>query len=74
MERDTADRCAKLSQEVNKNCEDKIIETQKKIDENWDVLSKRLDMFYESHKGLRELVDQGIFNMPHIQMENKGQG
>ena len=73
MERDTTAKCEKLSEQVEKECEDKIAESQKKIDENWDVLSKRLDSFYESHKGLRELMDQGIFNMPHIQMENKVQ-
>ena len=63
MKMETAEKCAKLMQEVDKKCNKKIADAQKQIDSNWALLSNRLDVFYESHKGLMELVNQGIFNV-----------
>lgn len=34
------------------------------IDEKWAVIESRLLVMYESHKGLQELVESGIFNVP----------
>ena len=34
------------------------------IDEKWAVIESRLLVMYESHKGLQELVDSGIFTIP----------
>ena len=64
MKMETAEKCAKLMREVDKKCNKKIADTQRQIDNNWALLSNRLDIFYESHKGLMELVNQGIFNIP----------
>lgn len=34
------------------------------IDEKWAVIESRLLVLYESHKGLKELVESGIFTVP----------
>lgn len=34
------------------------------IDEKWAVIESRLLVLYESHKGLKELVESGIFTIP----------
>ena len=34
------------------------------IDEKWAVIESRLLVMYESHKGLQELVESGIFTVP----------
>lgn len=34
------------------------------IDEKWAVIESRLLVLYESHKGLQELVESGIFTIP----------
>ena len=34
------------------------------IEETWAVIESRLLVMYESHKGLKELVESGIFTIP----------
>lgn len=34
------------------------------IEEKWAVIESRLLVMYDSHKGLKELVEAGIFNIP----------
>lgn len=34
------------------------------IEEKWAVIESRLLVMYESHKGLKELVESGIFTIP----------
>ena len=34
------------------------------IEEKWAVIESRLLVMYESHKGLKELVESGIFTLP----------
>ncbi len=34
------------------------------IEEKWAVIESRLLVMYESHKGLQELVESGIFTVP----------
>lgn len=34
------------------------------IEEKWAVIERRLLVMYESHKGLKELVESGIFTIP----------
>lgn len=34
------------------------------IEEKWSVIESRLLVMYESHKGLKELVESGIFTIP----------
>lgn len=34
------------------------------IEEKWAVIESRLLVLYDSHKGLRELVESGIFTIP----------
>lgn len=36
------------------------------IDEKWAVIESRLLVMYDSHKGLKELVESGIFSIPGL--------
>ena len=57
-------QCNKKLRITEKKCREKELESEEKVKNDWDMLSKRLEAFYESHNGLMELVNQGIFNVP----------
>lgn len=43
---------------------EKLMAAQAEVDEKWAVIESRLLVMYESHKGLKELVESGIFTIP----------
>jgi len=56
MERETAERCETLERETTERCEAMLAEAQKGVEEHWMEISQRLEMFYDAHCGLRELL------------------
>ncbi len=42
----------------------RIAAADAEIEEKWAVIESRLLVMYESHKGLQELVESGIFTVP----------
>lgn len=48
--------CAKMEQETKEKCDAMIAEAEKGVEERWADISRRLEAFYEAHKGLRELL------------------
>lgn len=42
----------------------KLAAADAEIEEKWAVIESRLLVMYDSHKGLRELVESGIFTIP----------
>lgn len=42
----------------------RLADADAEIDEKWAVIESRLLVMYESHKGLKELVESGIFTIP----------
>lgn len=42
----------------------RLAEADVEIEEKWSVIESRLLVMYDSHKGLRELVESGIFTIP----------
>lgn len=42
----------------------RLAATDAEIEEKWAVIESRLLVMYESHKGLQELVESGIFTVP----------
>lgn len=57
-------QCNKKIRLTEKQCREKELESEEKVKNDWDILSKRLEAFYESHNGLMELVNKGILNVP----------
>lgn len=68
-------RSEEILADVEKQAEQIIIEAEEvarkrlaaadvEIDEKWAVIESRLLVMYESHKGLQELVESGIFTIP----------
>lgn len=42
----------------------RLAAAEAEIEEKWAVIESRLLVMYESHKGLKELVESGIFTIP----------
>lgn len=42
----------------------RLVAADAEIEEKWAVIESRLLVMYESHKGLKELVESGIFTIP----------
>lgn len=55
MESDTRDRCAQM-----------LVSAERESKQYWETTSQKLETFYETHKGLRELLSL------NVQKENKG--
>lgn len=56
MERETTEKCKTMEREMTEKCETMLAEAQKGVDERWLEISKRLEAFYDAHRGLRELL------------------
>lgn len=56
MERETTEKCETMERETTEKCETMLAEAQKGVDERWMEISKRLEAFYDAHRGLRELL------------------
>ena len=56
-----ADDIVSEAEEVAKK---RLAAAETEVDEKWAVIESRLLVLYESHKGLQELVESGIFTIP----------
>ena len=58
----------KQAEQINSEAEDvaskRLAAADAEIEEKWAVIESRLLVMYESHKGLKELVESGIFTIP----------
>ena len=58
----------KQAESISSDAEDvaqkRLAAADVEIDEKWAVIESRLLVLYESHKGLKELVESGIFTIP----------
>ncbi len=58
----------KQSEQIIAEAEDvaskRLAAADAEIEEKWAVIESRLLVMYESHKGLKELVESGIFTIP----------
>lgn len=53
---DAKHQCEKMKAETNRECEDKLRETEIQVNEKWNKISQNLEMFYQAHEDLRELI------------------
>ena len=48
--------CAEMERKTRERCEAMELEAQKDVEKRWGEISRRLEEFYNEHKGLRELL------------------
>lgn len=48
--------CSKMEQKTREKCSAMIKEATEAVEERWKELSRRLEAFYDAHKGLLELM------------------
>lgn len=62
------DDAQKQAEQIISGAEDvankRLAAVDAEIEEKWAVIESRLLVMYESHKGLKELVESGIFTVP----------
>ena len=56
MERTTKERCDEMERETLEKCQNMIVEAEKAVEEKWTDISKRLEEFYETHRGMKEML------------------
>lgn len=60
MEEETAHRCEKLEEATKKICLEKIQEAEQQSNEYWKRVSEKLERFYETHPGLKDVVEEKV--------------
>lgn len=61
---DVAKQADNIISEAEAVAQKRLAAADVEIDEKWAVIESRLLVMYESHKGLKELVESGIFTIP----------
>lgn len=56
LEAATKARCEQIERETEEKCRLRMEETDREIEAKWDDLAKRLEEFYQSHLGLKDLL------------------
>jgi cell division septum initiation protein DivIVA len=54
------ERCHEMEVNTREKCNRLERETEKKIDKNWEILSDRLEDFFQEHNGMREMLRPDI--------------
>ncbi len=54
---ETKKKCTQLEEETKDRCTQMERNTESKIQNRWSDLSKRVEGFYDEHKGLRQLIE-----------------
>lgn len=57
MEQTTKDRCEEMERETLEKCQNMIIEAEKSVDKKWEEISERLEDFYNTHRGMKEMLN-----------------
>lgn len=61
---DVEKQAGQIISEAEEVARKRLAAADNEIDEKWAVIESRLLVMYESHKGLQELVESGIFTIP----------
>lgn len=61
---DVQKQAAQIIAEAENVASKRLAAADAEIEEKWAVIESRLLVMYESHKGLKELVESGIFTIP----------
>ena len=56
LEAATRARCEQMEKETEERCRLRVQETEREIEARWDELAGRLEEFYQSHRGLKDLL------------------
>ncbi|MBR6701417.1 MAG: hypothetical protein IKL72_06790 [Firmicutes bacterium] len=58
---ETADKCSRLEKETKEKCEKMVLLAKEETETYWELLSKKMENFYNEHIGLKELIN---FSLP----------
>ena len=61
---DVEKQAEQIISEAEEAARKRLAAADAEVDEKWAVIESRLLVMYESHKGLQELVESGIFTVP----------
>ena len=56
MEQSTKERCEEMERETLEKCQNMIIDTENAVDKKWEDISNRLEDFYNTHRGMKEML------------------
>ena len=56
MEQTTKEKCDEMERETLARCHNMIIEAEKSVDAKWAEISGRLEDFYNTHRGMKEML------------------
>jgi len=56
MEQSAKERCEEMERETLERCHNMIVEAEKSVDEKWKDISSRLEEFYNTHRGMKEML------------------
>lgn len=56
MEQETKSRCDEMERETLERCQKMIVEAEKSADAKWSEISERLEDFYNTHRGMKEML------------------
>lgn len=56
MEKSTKERCDEMERETLERCQNMLIEAEKGVEEKWAQISGRLEDFYNTHRGMKEML------------------
>jgi len=56
MEESMRQKCLEMEQATEQKCAEMLKNATQGVEERWAELSRRLEVFYDAHKGLREMM------------------
>ena len=56
MEKTTKEKCEAMERETVEKCQNMIINAEKAVDERWAEISSRMEEFYNTHRGMKEML------------------
>jgi soluble cytochrome b562 len=56
MEQATKEKCEEIERETVAKCQNMIIDAEKAVDEKWADISNRMEDFYNTHRGMKEMI------------------
>ena len=61
---ETQQKCWVMERDAQENCDKMVVDAKQQSQEYWAVVSQKLEDFYVTHQGLRELLALGTHHLP----------
>lgn len=53
---ETQKKCQELERDTKERCEQMVSDAERDSKEHWDIVSQKLDQFYESHEEIQDII------------------